>query len=65
VQAVKRIFKYLKGALDFDLWYPRGKYFTLVAYTYADWVGSVDDKKSTSGGAFFLENSLVSWLSNK
>jgi hypothetical protein len=65
VQAVKRIFKYLKGTLDFGLWYPIGKYFTLIAYIDADWVGSVDDRKSTSGGAFFLGNNLVSRFSKK
>jgi hypothetical protein len=56
VQEVKRIFRYLKGTLDFGLWYPTGKYFTLTTYTDADWEGSVDDRKSTSGGAFFLGN---------
>jgi hypothetical protein len=29
--------------------------FTLAAYTNAYWVGSVDDRKSTSGVAFLLE----------
>jgi hypothetical protein len=65
VQEVKRIFRYLKGTLDFGLWYPTGKNFTLTTYTDADWAGSVDDRKSTSGGAFFLGNNLVSWLSKK
>jgi hypothetical protein len=65
VQAVKMIFKYLKGTLDFDLWYSRGEDFTLTTYTNADWADNVDDKKSTSGGTFFLGNSLVSWLSKK
>ena len=31
----------------------------------ADWAGSVDDRKSTSGATFFLGNFLVSWLSKK
>jgi hypothetical protein len=51
--------------LDFGLWYPKGEDFTLTTYTDADWAGSVDDRKSTSGGAFFLGNCLVSWLSKK
>jgi hypothetical protein len=59
-QEVKRIFKYLKGTLDFSLWYSRCKYFTLTTYTNAYWVGNVDEKKSTSGGALFLGNNLVS-----
>eukprot|EP00253_Pinus_taeda_P017810 PITA_17810 len=29
----------------------------------ADWAGSVDDRKSTSGGAFFMGSELVSWFS--
>jgi hypothetical protein len=60
VKAIKRIFRYLKGTLDFVLWYSRNKDFTLTADTDADWVGSIDDKKRTSGGALFLGNS---WLS--
>jgi hypothetical protein len=42
-----------------------GKYFTLEDYTYADWECSVDDRKITSGGEFFLGNSLVTWLKKK
>eukprot|EP00253_Pinus_taeda_P034877 PITA_34877 len=30
-----------------------------------DWAGSVDDKKSTSGGAFFMGSRLVSWFNKK
>jgi hypothetical protein len=37
VQAVKLIiFRYLKGAFEFGLWYSRSKDFTLIAYTNAD-----------------------------
>ena len=43
VQAVKRIFRYLKGAMEYGLWYPKGQDFTLKAFTDADWAGSVDD----------------------
>eukprot|EP00253_Pinus_taeda_P033194 PITA_33194 len=30
-----------------------------------DWAGSVDDRKSTSGGAFYMGSKLVSWFSKK
>ena len=46
--AVKRIFRYLKGIVDFGLWYPKDDDLTLNAYTNADWVGDVDDRKSNS-----------------
>jgi FtsZ-binding cell division protein ZapB len=63
--AVKRIFKYLKGTLSYGLWYPRNQNFQLMAYSDADWANCVDERKSTSGGAFFLGDSLVAWLSKK
>ena len=59
------IFKYLKATMAYGLWYLKGQYFTLKAFTNADWEGSVDDRKSTSGAAFFLGNCLVSWSSKK
>jgi hypothetical protein len=62
---VKRIFKYLQGTQDFGLWYPRNDDLTLHAYTDADWAGSVDDRKSTSGGAFYMGPWLVSWFNKK
>ena len=65
IQAVKRIFKYLQGTQKFGLWYPRDTYLTLHAYTNADWVGSVDDRKSTIGGAFYMDSRLVSWFNKK
>lgn len=47
------------------LWYPRGKYFSLIAHIDSNWESDVDDQKSTSGGPFFLRECLVSWLSKK
>jgi hypothetical protein len=61
----KRIFKYLKGTMTYGLWYPRNQNFQLTAYSDAGWANCVDEIKSTSGGAFFLGDSLVAWLSKK
>ncbi|MFA1200685.1 hypothetical protein ACDI59_27865 [Klebsiella pneumoniae] len=55
----------MKGTLDFGLWYDRSNDFTLYAYIDVDWAGSMDDRKSTSRGGFFLGGRLVSWLSKK
>jgi len=49
----------------YGLWYSKGKNFTLISYSDVDWVGCVDDRKSTSGGAFFLGDNLVSWHNKK
>jgi hypothetical protein len=65
VLALKRIFKYLKGTIDFGLWYPKGNDLSLIAYTDADWVGCIDDRRSTSGATFYLGECLVSWLKKK
>ena len=43
--AVKWILRYLKGTMDYGLWYPRRNKFTLREFTDAYWEGSIDDKK--------------------
>lgn len=65
LHADKRIFKYFQGTKDYGLWYPKNAYFYLLAHTYVDWVGNVDDQKSTSGGEFYLGSYLVSWFNKK
>jgi hypothetical protein len=62
---VKRIFKYLKGTMNYGLWYPINQNFQLTAYSDPDWANCVDERKSTSGGAFFLGDLLVAWISKK
>ena len=62
---VKRILRYLKGTKDYGLWYKLGGNLDLKMFIDADWVGNIDDRKSTSGGALFLGKRLVSWISKK
>ena len=52
--AIKRIMRYLKGTKNYGLWYKKGGNFDLKTFTDVNWVGSVDDRKRTSGKAFFL-----------
>lgn len=47
------------------MWYPNSENVELHVYTDANWVGCVDDRKSTSGGAVFLGDRLVTWTSKK
>ena len=43
VTAVKIIFKYLKGTMEYGLWFPKSQDFILKKFTDANWQGSVDD----------------------
>ena len=63
--AVKWIFIYLKGKMDYGLWYPKRKGFTLTTFSDVDWARCVDDRKSTNGGAFYLGENLIGWHSKK
>ncbi|GJS75187.1 ribonuclease H-like domain-containing protein [Tanacetum coccineum] len=50
LNAVKRIFKYLKGKPNLGLWYPRESPLDLEAFSDSDYGGSNLDRKSTTGG---------------
>ena len=63
--ALKRIIKYVKTIADFGVWYSKDTNDVLARYSYADWAGNVDDRKSTSRGCFYVGNNLVSWMSKK
>ncbi|KAD6454671.1 hypothetical protein E3N88_09377 [Mikania micrantha] len=63
--AVKRIFRYLKGAPGLGLWYPRNEDLQFMAYTDSDYGGCNISKKSTSGGCQFLGSRIVHWQCKK
>lgn len=64
--AVENILRYIKGTTNFDCVYLREKEMVeLLGYSDSDLAGDVDDRKSTSGVAYFLGGSIVSWLSQK
>nr|GEV37023.1 hypothetical protein [Tanacetum cinerariifolium] len=65
LQAVKRIFRYLKGKPHLGLWYPKDSSFNLVAYFDSDYAGASLDRKSTIGGCQFLGCRLISWKCKK
>jgi len=65
LKAVKRIIRYIKGTLDLGIWYPMGTTLDIIGYSDADWAGSADDRKSTSGACFYLGHCLVAWHSKK
>ncbi|GJU20453.1 retrovirus-related pol polyprotein from transposon TNT 1-94 [Tanacetum coccineum] len=65
LNAVKRIFRYLKGTINMGLWYSKDTGMSMTAYADADHAGCQDTRRSTSGSAQFLGDKLVSWYSKK
>ena len=62
---MKRIIRYVNDTPDYGLWHSKDSNACLASYSDADWAGSMDDRKSTSTGYFYLRNNLVSWISKK
>ncbi|KAG9460048.1 hypothetical protein H6P81_004556 [Aristolochia fimbriata] len=65
VKTVKRIIRYVKSTINLGIWYAAETSNVLAGYSDADWAGNADDRKSTSGGCFYLGTNLVSWYSKK
>nr|GFC72921.1 uncharacterized mitochondrial protein AtMg00810-like [Tanacetum cinerariifolium] len=65
LDAVKRIFRYLKGKPHLGLRYPRDSPFNLLAYSDSDYAEASLDRKSTTGGCQFLSCRLISWQCKK
>ena len=63
---MKHILRYIKGTTNFGIVYlkEKGK-VKILGYSDSDMAGDVDDRKSTSGVAYFFGKSIVSWLSQK
>nr|GEV81530.1 retrovirus-related Pol polyprotein from transposon TNT 1-94 [Tanacetum cinerariifolium] len=65
LKKVKRIFHYLRGTVNTGLWYSKDSGFKLTEFSDADYAGCKDSFMSTSGGAQFLGEKLVSWCSKR
>ena len=63
--AVKRIFRYLKGTMNFGLKYEKSADAELIGFADADWAGDIDDRHSTTGNVFIMAGGAISWLSRK
>lgn len=65
VMVIKRIMRCLRGIKEYGLWYNLGGNLNLKVFIDVDWIGSIDDRKSTSGGALFIDKRLVSQTRKK
>nr|GEY87804.1 retrovirus-related Pol polyprotein from transposon TNT 1-94 [Tanacetum cinerariifolium] len=65
LEALKWVFWYLKGTINWGLWYLNDTAMALTAYADADHAGCQDTRRSTSRSAQFLGDKLVSWSTKK
>ncbi|KAA0066315.1 putative mitochondrial protein [Cucumis melo var. makuwa] len=65
LKMAKRILHYLKGMLDYGLFYSSSKEFKLEGYCDSDWAEDTNDRKSSSGYVFFIGNTAFTWSSKK
>ncbi|GJY24278.1 retrovirus-related pol polyprotein from transposon TNT 1-94 [Tanacetum coccineum] len=59
LNAVKRIFRYLKGTINMGIWYSKDISKSLIAYSDANHAGCQDTRRSTSGSTQFLGDKLL------
>jgi hypothetical protein len=66
VKAVKQILRYLKGTTELGLVYTQeGKMEVITGFSDSDHGADVVGRRSTGGMAFYLNDSLISWCSQK
>src|SRR4051812_30649556 len=65
VEAVASILRYLKGCPGRGVLLGKHDHLRIEVYTNADWAGSRDYMRSTSGYCSFVGGNLVTWRSKK
>eukprot|EP00258_Populus_trichocarpa_P029770 XP_024445789.1 uncharacterized protein LOC112324984 [Populus trichocarpa] len=64
-KALKQILQYIKGTVDFDLFYAYSNSFELMGYSDSDSAENMDDRKSTIDFVFYIGDITFTWSSNK
>ncbi|XP_028959409.1 secreted RxLR effector protein 161-like [Malus domestica] len=65
LKTTKRILRYLKGTVNFGLFYSSSSNYKLVGYSDSDWTGDSDDRKIIIGFVFFMGDIAFTWMSKK
>ncbi|GJU41015.1 hypothetical protein Tco_1193972 [Tanacetum coccineum] len=65
LEAVKRIFRYIKGTTHLGFWYPKVTDIEIIIYADSNHAGDYVDPKSTSGICTFVGCCLTSWFLKK
>lgn len=62
---MKRIFRYLKGTINYSLTYTKSKHPEIVAYSDADWANDQCTRRSVTGTVFVKNGGAISWFSKR
>nr|GEY41600.1 retrovirus-related Pol polyprotein from transposon TNT 1-94 [Tanacetum cinerariifolium] len=65
LEAVKHIFRYIRGTSHLRLWYPKGTRIETIIYTDSDHAGDYVGRKSTSSVFTFMGCCSTSWFAKK
>ena len=65
MNAVKRVIKYVGGTCDYGLFYSKESNLSLAGFSNSNCADNADDRKSTTGGCFYVRANLVAWMSKK
>lgn len=63
--AVKRIFRYLRGTIDYKIVYSKEGNGKLNGFSDADWASDVDKRRSCTGYVFKFCDGAISWGSKR
>jgi len=67
VGALKRVLRYLKGSINFQLTYSGSSdsKLAVLGHCDSDWGGSIDDRRSVSGTVFTIAGGAVTWQAQR
>lgn len=66
LNAMKHIIKYMiSETCKYGIWYSFSSNTSIVGFSYVNWTGNMENKKSMSRGYFYLGSNMVAWYYKK
>ena len=65
MQATRHVLRYLLKTANYSITYGNSSDLAIRGYADANWGGDRNDRKSTTGYIFFVNNGAISWTSHK
>jgi hypothetical protein len=65
MKAARHVLRYLKGTNHLCITYGACKELRILGFSDSNWGGNLNDRKSTTGYLYIINNGLVSWTSHK